>query len=91
MTGPRVERIVIVGGGTAGWMAAALFSKLLGSAVRIRLVESDEIGTISVGEATLPPIRGFNDVPGLDENEFVRRTQGTFKLGIARTCAAGTI
>jgi tryptophan halogenase len=77
-----VKDIVIVGGGTAGWMTAAAFSKILGNHYRIRLVESDEIATIGVGEATIPIIKTFNAAVGIDEDEFLRATQGTFKLGI---------
>jgi tryptophan halogenase len=75
--------IVILGGGTAGWMAAsALVSLFPKTRCRVRLVESDEIGIVGVGEATLPQIRIFNDTVGVDEAEMLRATNGTFKLGI---------
>jgi tryptophan halogenase len=82
MAGNRIEQIVIVGGGTAGWMTAAFFSKLLTTGIWIRLIESDEIATIGVGEATIPAIKFYNEALELDKNELVRKTQGTFKLGI---------
>ena len=81
MTTP-VQSIAIVGGGTAGWMAAAALVKQLPKTIGITLVESDAIGTIGVGEATIPAIRRFNQIVGLDEAEFLKATGGTFKLGI---------
>lgn len=83
VTKGRVKRVVIVGGGTAGWMAATALTRFFNDGERsITLVESDAIGTVGVGEATIPPIRNFNAMLGIEENEFLRATRGTFKLGI---------
>jgi tryptophan halogenase len=83
MEGQIVRRVVIAGGGTAGWVAAAALGRLLGPLLDITLVESDEIGTIGVGESTIPTARTFHHLLAIDEREFMRDTQSSFKLGIA--------
>ncbi|MCZ8529357.1 tryptophan halogenase family protein [Alteromonas sp. PRIM-21] len=77
-----INRVVIAGGGTAGWLAASLLKKLLGQAIEITLVESEAIGKVGVGEATIPPIRLVNQVLGIDEAQFIHDTKATVKLAI---------
>lgn len=78
----RLRRILIVGGGSSGWMAATLLSTLLSRETEVHLVESEAIGIVGVGEATIPPMQQFNRMARVDERAFMAATQGTFKLGI---------
>lgn len=82
MNSSKVQKVVIVGGGTAGWMTASLLAKVLGKSLDISLVESDKISTIGVGEASIPPIVNFNQAIGVDEQAFIKATKATIKLGI---------
>lgn len=83
MNTPPRKRVVIAGGGTAGWLAATALARQLGGLVDVTLIESDEIGTVGVGESTIPTIRTFHAFIGVDEDAFIRATNATFKLGIA--------
>ena len=78
----EIRRVVIAGGGTAGWMAAAALSHQFRGILDMVLVESEEIGTVGVGESTIPPIRAFHRMLGIPEQDFMRATAATFKLGI---------
>ena len=82
MMNKTVKNVVIVGGGTAGWISAAVIKRLIGAGVNVTLIESEEIGTVGVGEATIPPIITLNNVMGIDEKEFLRETNATMKLAI---------
>jgi tryptophan halogenase len=82
MSDCSIKHVVIAGGGTAGWMTAAAMSKLLGNNIKISVIESDEIGTVGVGEATIPPIKNFHKLLGINEQEVMKATNATFKLGI---------
>ena len=77
-----IQHIVVAGGGTAGWMAAAAIARTMGHAVKLTLIESEAIGTVGVGESTIPPLVTYNRLLGINEAEFMRATQATFKLGI---------
>ena len=77
-----IRKVTIAGGGTAGWMAAALLSRLFGASYQIRLIESEDIGTIGVGEATIPAIKIYNQMAGIAEDDLLREAQATYKLGI---------
>ncbi|GAA6137361.1 tryptophan 7-halogenase [Arenicella sp. 4NH20-0111] len=79
----KINKVVVAGGGTAGWMAAASLAKLLGRTIEVVLVESDDIPTVGVGEATIPTLIQLHELLGINEQEFVSKVNGTFKLGIS--------
>jgi len=82
MNKDKIDNVVIIGGGTAGWITASLLAKVLGKTIKITLVESETIGIVGVGEATIPPIINFNNALGISEKDFIKATEGTIKLGI---------
>src|SRR5947208_11634318 len=82
MTEQKIKRVVVAGGGTAGWVAATALVRHLGPLLDITLVESDDIGTVGVGESTVPTMISFHRFMGIDEQAFMRASQATFKLGI---------
>jgi tryptophan halogenase len=83
MSNSEIKNIVIAGGGTAGWMTAAALSSLLGPNLNITLIESDDIPVVGVGEATIPPLLTFHKLLKINEQEFMKATKATFKLGIS--------
>jgi tryptophan halogenase len=83
MKNEGIKKVVIAGGGTAGWMVAGLLSKTMGTVLDIKLIESDEIGTVGVGEATIPPLVQFHQLCDIKEPEFMAAVHATFKLGIS--------
>ncbi|WND03103.1 tryptophan 7-halogenase [Temperatibacter marinus] len=82
MKAKPIKKIVVVGGGTSGWMSAAMLAKSFEKTMEIELIESDAISTVGVGEATIPPIRSFNGYLGIDEMDFLKATKGSIKLAI---------
>ena len=83
MQNRKIHKVLIAGGGTAGWMTAATLAKLIGKTLDIRLVESEEIGTVGVGEATIPTLITFHELLKVKEQDFLKAVQATFKLGIS--------
>ena len=77
-----LRKVLVVGGGSSGWMAATMLATLLSKDIAVELVESDAIGIVGVGEATIPPMQVFNRMAQIDERAFMADTHGTFKLGI---------